>query len=208
MSRCASDCGRSRCSRCIARAGRRRRWRPIGTHARRSWRRSAWSPALSCGTCMRRSSARIPRLEPPDAVDATGLPPELDTATPLVGRRPIWSGCVGTGGARSPVTAGSCWSPVSAAIGKTRLVAELAARCCRTAESCGTALPAARRRRRARLAAARAAREPTLLVLDDVGERARSDRRAMSPAGGSAVLVVATAEQAVPARCGPPGRWC
>ena len=39
----------------------RRRWRPTATRAPRSWSRSVWSPAPSCGACRRRSSRRIRR---------------------------------------------------------------------------------------------------------------------------------------------------
>ena len=82
-------------------------------------------------------------------------------------------------------------------IGKTRLVAELAGRgAAGTAGSCCTA------RREASgeaLAAARTAREPTLLVLDDVGETDLDATSSVAGLEGSAVLVVATAEHVVPA---------
>ena len=67
-----------------------------------------------------------PRLEPPDVVEATRLPPELDTATPLLGReaeldwlRGHWRRAL-AGDGRLVLVAGE------RGIGKTRLVAELA----------------------------------------------------------------------------------
>ena len=67
-----------------------------------------------------------PRLDPPEAVDASGLPPELDVATPLVGReadlewlRGHWRRAL-AGAGRLVLVAGE------RGIGKTRLVAELA----------------------------------------------------------------------------------
>ena len=67
-----------------------------------------------------------PRLEPAEAVDATGLPPELAVATPLVGRevelewlRGHWQHALAGAGRLVLVTG-------ERGIGKTRLVAELA----------------------------------------------------------------------------------
>ena len=181
MSRCASDCARSRCSRCIARAGRRRRWRPIGTHVRRSWRRSAWSPAPSCATCTRRSSARIPDSTRRTWSKRPDWRPSSTRRRRCWAGRPIWSGCVGTGGAHSPVTAGSCWSPASDGVGKTRLVAELAQEVLRDGGAVlyvprlgGRVARGGRRSRGSRTDPAGARRRR---------ERARSDRRATRRGG-------------------------
>ena len=125
-----------------------------------------------------------PRLEPADAVEATGLPPELDTATPLVGRagRPgvaAWALAARTR-RRRPARARRRRARHRQDTPGGRARRE---RCCRTAEPCGTSPLAARRRRRARrwppLATAPG---PTLLVLDDVASEL--DRRAGRRLGG------------------------
>ena len=134
-----------------------------------------------------------PRLEPTGAVDASGLPPELDAATPLVGReadlewlRGHWRRAL-AGAGRLVLVAGE------RGIGKTRLVAELAVR-----GAAGT------RSRAVRLSArvARGAGRRTLGRRTDPADPRRRHRRggeldpARSVSGleGRAVLVVATAE--------------
>ena len=109
-----------------------------------------------------------PRLEPAGAVDAIGLPPELDAATPLVGReadlewlRGHWRRAL-AGAGRLVLVAGE------RGIGKTRLVAELAAEVLQDhgAVLYGSARGVARGAGRRRSAAP----GPTLLILDDVAE--------------------------------------
>ena len=202
MSRCASDCGRSTCSRCTARAARRTRWRPTGTRARRSWRRSASSPAPSCGACTRRSSARIPastrrrrstrascRRSSTRRRRWSGREAELEWL------RGHWRRAL-AGAGRLVLVAGE------RGIGKTRLVAELAAEVLRE-----------RRRGAYGSAAARARRWPPLASAADrrcwcsttsPARPAAESRRASSPAWRTRpVLVVATAEHVAPAaRCG------
>ena len=101
---------------------------------------------------------------------------------------------MGTGGAHSPVTAGSCWSPVRTASARHAWwpsspgVVLRDGGAVRYSSACG----AAEASREA--AAARAAPEPTLLVLDDVA----SELDPLDERFAGAVLVVATAEQAVP----------
>src|SRR4051794_41117677 len=135
-----------------------------------------------------------PRLDLPNVVAATRLlPPELDTATPLLGRQADLEWLCGhwrralAGDGRLVLVAGE------GGVGKTRLLAELAGvglreggvvRYCSAGGGAGASREAA---------AARGAREPTLLLLDDVaGELGPIDERS-----AGAVLVVATAEQAV-----------
>ena len=113
-----------------------------------------------------------PRLEPAEAVDAIGLPPELDAATPLVGReadlewlRGHWRRAL-AGAGRLVLVAGE------RGIGKTRLVAELAARGDAGTRSCAVRLGAGVAARRWPPLAS--AHGPTLLILDDVTEAAAS----------------------------------
>src|SRR4051812_18993369 len=135
-----------------------------------------------------------PRLDPPNVVAAPRLPPELDTPTPLLGRqadlewlRGHWRRAL-AGDGRLVLVAGED------GVGKTRLLAELAGvvlqdgGVVRYSAACGAA-EAARE-----AAAARGAREPTLLLLDDVA----SELDPIDARFAEAVLVVATAEQALP----------
>ena len=118
-----------------------------------------------------------PRLAPAEASDAIELPPELDTATPLVGReadlewlRGHWQRALaGAGGL--VLVAGE------RGIGKTRLVAELAAEVIqdRAVVRYVAARDSAAEASREALAAARTAPGPTLLVLDDVGDDVETD---------------------------------
>src|SRR4051794_38504962 len=135
-----------------------------------------------------------PRLDPPNVVAATRLPPELDTATPLLGRQADLEWLCGhwrhalAGDGRLVLVAGED------GVGKTRLLAELAGvvlqdgGVVRYCLACGAA-EAARE-----AAAARGAREPTLLLLDDVA----SELDPIDARFAEAVLVVATAEEAAP----------
>ena len=148
-----------------------------------------------------------PRLEPTAAVDATRLPPELDTATPLLGReadlewlRGHWRRAL-AGAGRLVLVAGE------RGIGKTRLVAELAEE---VLQDRGAVLYGSGARRRTRRWPPHA--RPTT---DPAGARRRQagelDLARSTLAGWRrrAVLVVATAEHVVPAPpCGLPGRWC
>src|SRR4051812_5571403 len=135
-----------------------------------------------------------PRLDPPDVVEAPRRAPELDTATPLLGRqadlewlRGHWRRAL-AGDGRLVLVAGED------GVGKTRLLAELAGvvlqdgGVVRYSSACGAAEVARE------AATARAAREPTLLLLDDVA----SELDPIDARFAGAVLVVATAEQAVP----------
>jgi hypothetical protein len=106
-----------------------------------------------------------PRLEPAAWVDAIGLPPALVAATPLVGRaaelawlRGHWRRAL-AGAGRLVLVAGE------RGIGKTRLVAELAAEVVREhgAVSYGSGQTA-----HEALGAARSVEGPALLILDDV----------------------------------------
>ena len=137
-----------------------------------------------------------PRLEPAEAVDAIGLPPELDRATPLVGRevelewlRGHWQHALAGAGRLVLVTG-------ERGIGKTRLVAELAVE---VRQNRGVVMYGSPEASGEALASARTGREPTLLVLDDVGDDADLSDEQVAGVAGSAVLVVATAEHAVPA---------
>ena len=140
-----------------------------------------------------------PRLEPAVAVDASGLPPELDVATPLVGReadlewlRAQWRRAL-AGGGRLVLVAGE------RGIGKTRLVAEFARE---VLQGHGAVLYGSAQTSQQALAAAGSAEGPTLLVLDDVGDAADElDPTSSMLAGleGRAALVVATAEHVAPA---------
>ena len=136
-----------------------------------------------------------PSLEPP-AAEPLELPPALDVGTPLAGRqadlewlRELWRGARG-GAGRLVLVAGA------RGIGKTRLAAALAGEVHRdrgaVLYASGAGAPDAAL---AALARVRAARRPTLLVLDDVDhageavlgalERAhRRDRRAAGVRGG------------------------
>ena len=136
-----------------------------------------------------------PRLEPPDVVEATRLPPELDTATPLLGRqadlewlRGHWRRAL-AGDGRLVLVAGE------RGIGKTRLVAELAARGAagrrsRAVRLCRGSAEASRE------AGRRSRRLPNRPCWCSTTSRANSSPIDARLAG--AVLVVATAEQAVP----------
>ena len=136
-----------------------------------------------------------PRLEPLEAVDATRLPPELDTATPLLGRegdlerlRVHWRRAL-AGDGRVVLVAGE------RGIGKTRLMAELAGEVLRDGGTvryaCGSGAADAAGE------AAAEAREPTLLVLDDVAIELGPIGEPLARPQGSGVLVVATAERVV-----------
>ena len=61
--RCRSACAASSCSRSIARAGRRTRWRPTGAARRRWWRRSGSSRGQRCGSLERAILAQDPALD-------------------------------------------------------------------------------------------------------------------------------------------------
>jgi WD40 repeat protein/DNA-binding SARP family transcriptional activator len=140
-----------------------------------------------------------PRLEPTGAVDAIGLPPELAAATPLVGReadlewlRGQWRRAL-AGAGRLVLVAGE------RGIGKTRLVAELAAE---VLQEHGAVLYGSAEASHEALAAARSAEGPTLLILDDVTDEAGELDRTRSMLAGleaRAVLVVATSEHVAPA---------
>jgi WD40 repeat protein/DNA-binding SARP family transcriptional activator len=139
-----------------------------------------------------------PSLEPP-APQALELPPELDAGTSLAGRaaeldwlREHWR-AAHAGSGRLVLVAGV------RGIGKTRLAAELASEVHRdrgtVMYASGAGAPAAAR---AALDSARAARRPTLLVLDDVDCAGHELRSALGGLvdglAALAVLVVATAE--------------
>jgi DNA-binding SARP family transcriptional activator len=139
-----------------------------------------------------------PSLEPPGAAMA-GPPVELDAGTPLAGReaeldwlREHWRSAH-AGAGRLVLVAGE------RGIGKTRLAAELAGEVHRDrgavlyASGAGPAGTA-----RAAVDSARAARRPTLLVLDDVDRAGGELRSALAELldglAALAVLVVATGE--------------
>jgi WD40 repeat protein/DNA-binding SARP family transcriptional activator len=139
-----------------------------------------------------------PSLEPPGAA-VVGLPVELDAGTPLAGRaaeldwlREHWRSAH-AGAGRLVLVAGE------RGIGKTRLAAELAGEVHRDrgavlyASGAGPAGTA-----RAAVDSARAARRPTLLVLDDVDRAGGELRSALAELhdglAALAVLVVATGE--------------
>ncbi len=141
-----------------------------------------------------------PELHPPDAV-AAELPPELYVGPPLVGReveldalREHWRRAHGGMGQLVLVTG-------ARGMGKTRLAAELGVEVQRDGAvvvySSGAGAPAAARDM---LDGARAARRPTLLVLDDVDRAGDEVGGALAElADGLAalpVLLVATAEEA------------
>jgi WD40 repeat protein/DNA-binding SARP family transcriptional activator len=135
-----------------------------------------------------------PRLEPAGPVDAGGLPPELDAATPLVGRgtelewlRGHWRRAL-AGDGRLVLVAGK------RGIGKTRLVAELAVE---VLQEHGAVLYGSAHTSHEALAAARSAEGPTLLILDavsDAGGELDLAVAALAGLEGRAALVVATAE--------------
>ena len=141
-----------------------------------------------------------PSLEPP-AAEPFELPPALDVGTPLAGRqadlvwlRELWRGAR-DGAGRLVLVAGA------RGIGKTRLVAALAAEIHRdrgaVIYASGAGAPDASL---AALASVRAARRPTLLVLDDVDHAGQAVLGALDELTGGIgalpVLVVATAEDA------------
>ena len=119
-----------------------------------------------------------PELEPPGD-DTAELPPELDVGTALVGReaeldslREHWRHAHG-GAGRLVVIAGA------RGIGKTRLAAELAAELHRERATVLYASGAgAPESARAAIASARAARRPTLVVIDDL-DRADEELRGL-----------------------------
>jgi DNA-binding SARP family transcriptional activator/WD40 repeat protein len=156
------------------------------------------------GPELRRLHEAILRQDPeldPSTADAFELPPELDVGTPLAGReaeldglREQWRRARGGAGRLALVVGGR-------GMGKTRLAAELAGEVRRDrgavlyASGAGapeTALAA--------LASARAARRPTLVVLDDVDGAGEEVCAALGElVGGLAarpVLVVAATEDA------------
>ena len=121
-SRCASDCTRNACSRSTAPGDRPTRWRPIASARSVLVEQIGVEP----GPELRRLHEAILRQDPSLEAPAA-LPPELDTDTPLDGRerelawlRRHWRRVRGGDGRLVLVTG-------VAGIGKTRLVAELAA---------------------------------------------------------------------------------
>jgi WD40 repeat protein/DNA-binding SARP family transcriptional activator len=141
-----------------------------------------------------------PSLEPP-AVEPVELPPALDVGTPMAGRqadlewlRDFWRGARG-GAGRLVLVAGA------RGIGKTRLAAALAAEVHRdrgaVLYASGAGAPDAAL---AALASVRAARRPTLLVLDDLDHADDVVLGALDELTGEMgalpVFVVATAEVA------------
>ena len=152
--------------------GRPTRWTPTARRGRRSWRRSASSPARSCGACTTRSCGRT-RLAAPLADS---------TATPLVGRDAELDSCgrlaarqEGAGGL--VVLAGPARDrqdpPRRRARGRGRAAGGSRGRCAR---------PRGARRRRAARPGAPRARRRRRGALDGL-----ADARAASPA-----LVLAT----------------
>ena len=150
-----------------------------------------------------------PRLEPAEAVDAIGLPPELDAATPLVGReadlewlRGHWRRAL-AGAGRLVLVAGE------RGIGKTRLVAELAVEVLQEPRSVVAVRLGARRRAR-RWPPLGRLDGPTLLVLDDVaddgGELDLSEQRRRPGGIGGARGGDGGARRARSLPCGLPGR--
>ena len=139
---------------------------PIGTHARRSSRRSASSPAPSCDASTRRFSGRIPSSNRPRRPDPARARCR-DAAGGSRGRAGVAARALAAGARRRR------WAVLIAGergVGKTRLAAELAAEVLREG---GAVLYVSASGSRAalseRLAAARSAGRATLLVLDDVG---------------------------------------
>src|SRR4051812_25302212 len=143
---------------------------------------------------MRRSSGRIRGSTRRTWSKRPDCRPQLDTATPLLGRqadlewlRGHWRRAL-AGDGRLVLVAGEY------GVGKTRLLAELAGvvlqdgGVVRYSSACGEAELARE------AAAARAAGEPTLLLLDDIA----SELDPIDARFAEAVLVVATAEQALP----------
>ena len=187
-SRCESACTPSGCSPSIAPAGRPTRSRPTATSAERSWRRSARSRVRSCATCTRRSCARTPSSSRP-ATTPPGCPRSWTSAPRWWAVRRSSTRCASTGGMRTAAPAGSSLVVGERGIGKTRLAAELAAELHRDRATVLYASGAgAPETARAVLASARAARRPTLVVIDDVDragdERPRPARRARRTAAG------------------------
>ncbi len=85
-----------------------------------------------------------PRLEPAEASKRSSCRPSSTRRRRWWAERPTWSGCAGTGSARSPAPAGSCSSPASAASARHAWWPSSPQRCCGTAEPCGTSLLATR----------------------------------------------------------------
>ncbi|HKH17724.1 MAG TPA: BTAD domain-containing putative transcriptional regulator [Solirubrobacteraceae bacterium] len=144
-----------------------------------------------------------PALEPPPS-EAAELPPELDAATPMAGReaelewlRERWRHARAGAGLLALIAGAH-------GMGKTRLVAELAGEVHRDRGSVLYATAAGPPEGAiAALAAIRAARRPTLLVLDDLDGAGNELRAALEELRNELVerpvLVVGTIERAEPA---------